>query len=569
MNIPSFFMLFRRAIRSFSRKEEIFSLVFFVLLLFSGYHIFFGGNAALSPDEFSDMPTSGGAYSEGLIGRVMRLNPLYTEFNAVDRDISRLVFSGLSQYDPVTGEIVEDLATHSLSSDKKTYTFTVKDNVFWHDGEPVTAEDVYFTYHDIIQSENFKNFILRSNFDGVDIKIIDKKTITFTLSEVNSFFFSNTTIGLLPKHILGGMNPADLDAIEFNQMPIGSGPYKMDGPVKNFNKEESQVNLMAFDGYYGEKPRISNVRFFTFPDEKALYKARNSLNGLSRITVKEEIEELSRSGRYQLFPYTLPQYTAFFLNMESPIAKEYLVRLALAKSLDRTALVKELSYKKQIDTALLELSLQNSLFRVSRENAMGALYASGWRYREDDVEKKGWRVSASGKVLELRLVAQSFSENTARKAETEAVIAFAKKAWEGVGVKITVEMYDQEIFEKKVKKSDYDILLSGQALGYNMDTYSYWHSSQVSGNGLNVSNYKNPVADNLIEAIRNIFDPEVKRAKLEKLAETIASDIPALFLYSPVYYFSVDSRIKGVSIGWLAFPSDRLTHLVKWYIKER
>jgi peptide/nickel transport system substrate-binding protein len=399
---------------------------------------------------------------------------------------------------------------------------------------------------------------------------MNDKTVTFTLKEVNSFFFTNTTIGLLPYHILGKVPIEEIANHELNQFPIGTGPYKLAEPITNIKQEKNEIHLTVFEKYYGEKPNITDLRFTTFPDEETLFKAKKSLNALSKITSVEYIKELEDKGNFKLYPYSLPQYTAVFFNTESPIMQNMKVRLALSKAIDKNELVPQLGYKIRIDTPLLELHQENWLHKTSKEEAMGALYDAGWRFEaEGTPEKTAIRKNENGQELSLIMIAQNFEQNPIRKKENEITIDFLKQAWESIGVKLTIEMLDSENFQEKIQKREYDLLLTGQGMGYNLDTYAFWHSSQANESGLNLSNYKNPIADNLIEAIRTTFDEETRLKKLQNLAETIQSDIPAVFLYSPVYYYAVDQKVKNIELGNLAQPWDRLTHIEKWYMKEK
>ena len=108
------------------------------------------------------------------------------------------------------------------------------------------------------------------------------------------------------------------------------------------------------------------------------------------------------------------------------------------------------------------------------------------------------------------------------------------------------------------------MLLSGQSLGYNLDTFSFWHSSQSNENGLNLSNYQNPKADYLIENIRKTFDQKEKEDDLASLAKVIAEDVPAVFLYTPTYYYLVDKKISGINIQNILLPKDRFANITEW-----
>ena len=198
---------------------------------------------------------------------------------------------------------------------------------------------------------------------------------------------------------------------------------------------------------------------------------------------------------------------------------------------------------------------------------MGALYDSGWRFPEGDLSQ--FRQNKEGEILTLRLIAREFTTNPVQSVEQKQVLDFLVDAWHRVGINILAEELSDQDFQTRLRARDYDLLVTGQGLGYNLDTYSYWHSSQAAENGLNLSNYKSPVADTLIETIRILFDQENKLHKLNKLGEAITEDIPAVFLYTPVYYYAVDQNVKNIELGKPSFPSDRLTNLPKWYIKEQ
>lgn len=570
-SIKRFFRILGKTFCSLSQREEIIVTVLGIVIILSTYFLFTNQNE-IKPIPESDqgnvIAIPGGAYSEGIIGQIKRLNPLFIEFNQADRDISGLIFSGLSKYDPIQEKIVEDIATHTLSLDKKVYTFTLKENVTWHDGQPVTAEDIYFTYHDVIQHPDFPNPVLKSNLEGIEISILDQRSVEFKLKEPNSFFFTSLTVGLIPKHILSEIPVIDLIQHEFNLNPIGTGPYFLAEPPEiNPNKQTAQIYLQAFPDYYGSPPYIQDLRFLTFPDEETLIKNKKSLNGLAKIASPEEWKKLKKDSRFQLYGYSLPQYTAVFINHESPFLKNQKTRLGLLKSIDKELLINQLGFKIRIDTPLLELNQEEWINRFDSKEAMGALYDSGWNFPAGNTNEI--RQNKKGDSFSLRLIVRQFSENPVKANEQNQVLDFLIEAWRNIGVDVSAEELSNEDFNNRLQTRDYDLVLTGQSLGYNLDTYSYWHSSQASETGLNLSNYKSPIADNLIETIRRLFDPEEKAHKLEKLGEAIADDVPAIFLYTPVYYYAVDQNIKDVRIGTLGFPSDRLTNLPNWYIKVK
>ena len=106
----------------------------------------------------------------------------------------------------------------------------------------------------------------------------------------------------------------------------------------------------------------------------------------------------------------------------------------------------------------------------------------------------------------------------------------------------------------------------GQTLGYaSDDAYSFWHSSQVDTNGLNLSNYKSFQVDSLIEQIRLTFESEKRLEKLKTLATQLVTDVPAIFLYRPIYYYASDDKVEGIKVDGMAYSSDRFSNLEDWH----
>jgi peptide/nickel transport system substrate-binding protein len=119
-----------------------------------------------------------------------------------------------------------------------------------------------------------------------------------------------------------------------------------------------------------------------------------------------------------------------------------------------------------------------------------------------------------------------------------------------------------------IKNKDYQMILAGQTMAYNLDTFPYWHSSQAKVGGLNLSNYQSFAADQQIEKIRETFDEEDRTERRVHLAETISADAPALFLYRPKYLFASDGKVKNINLENLSFASDRFGNEADWCINN-
>lgn len=499
-------------------------------------------------------------FTEAVYGSVQKLNPVYTNFSSVDQDISRLLFCSLSKYNPETGKVEESIATHTLDTGQTIYTFTIKPGIQWHDNAPVTADDVVFTYKTVIQNEKFQNRILKDTFANVEIKKIDETTVQFILNAPNSFFFTSTVNGLLPSNILKETSIENLQNHEFNLKPVGCGPFKFDS-IEQTESGVTQVKLEKFDDYFEKGGDITNVVFNIYPDFSTMVSGQSSVHGMGRVPIyfKDEIKD----DRFKLIEYTLPQYTALFMNTDSPFLKKQKARFGIKKAIEKQSLLDTIGYKNGIDTPLLELKQDDWHNQSNIQEAMGALFDAGWSLNQE----KGFRVNETGEIFHIRLLARLYEENSKAEEITQKVVNNIEQQLRAIGIKLKIIRLPLAELEDAILKRDYDLLLYGQSLGYNLDVYSFWHSSQIGQNGLNLSNYTNPTADLLIERIRRDFDADGKGEKLKDLAELFAEDSPAVFLYTPSYYYLVDKQFSGVKIPYLALPTDRLNNLHTWNAK--
>lgn len=551
--------IFVRVLRSYSVEEKVISIIVSGIVLFVLAQTIV--DIFKTPNVFN---LEGRSFTEGLVSdRPVLINPLYVDFNESARDISGLVFSGLSKYDPEKKSFVDDLAVLSVSKDKVIYTFTVKPNIVWHDGQPLTADDVYYTFHDVIQSPDFQNPVIKLNFEGVEIRQVDQQTVEFKLKKPNAFFLTNMNVGILPKHLLATVPVADLPTSQFNLKPVGTGPYKVDSPVEVYDDGRERVSLKIFENYYGERPRINQIHFNIYPDFSDLIKEIGTLNIVSKVPA-DNLEELQKLNRFSFMNYELPQYTAVFMNMEHPVLKTDKVRIGLMKALDKQQLLQQFHDKMAVDTPLLDLNQQDWIYKVNLKEAQGALYDAG--YKIDKTKDQPVRLGKDGKPMSFTLLVRAYDEGTILADEVQKTTQFLQTQWAQLGIDLKVEALDSQAYLQKLQAREFDMALAGQSLGYNLDTYSYWHSSQATPMGLNLSNYRSFGADQLIEKIRDTFDSGQKDKYLKDLAKVIASDVPAIFLYRPQYTLAIDGRVHGLVLNNLAFPSDRYATIARWCV---
>jgi ABC-type transport system substrate-binding protein len=367
-------------LRFFTALEKVLVVFLILVMVITGTHLYF--RFIREHSELS--PTDGGIVTEGMIGKPMLLNPLLLMGNPVDRDIAELLFSGLTRYNPHTGQIEDDLATSEKSKDNLTYTFTIVPDATWHDGEPVTADDVIFTYRNLIQNPAFENTALRQTFADVKIEKIGPRTVQFRLNEPYSFFLTNVTVGIVPRHLLDTIPVENLRQADFHHNPIGSGPYQF--ASWNVVNDTHEITLKRFDAYYSSLPKVQNLIFRVFPNQDALLLAENSLTSFRLSSGDKPDDAVSENSRFRAYPYRPPQYSALFLNTDTDILANKKTRFGLLLATNKEEFLTILPDSKIVDTPILESTLDIDV-EFNLERARGALFDAGW-YLPEKLEKE-------------------------------------------------------------------------------------------------------------------------------------------------------------------------------------
>ena len=249
-------------------------------------------------------------------------------------EINLLIFAGLTAHD-ADNNVVPGLAEKwSYDKGAKTWTFRLRKNLTFHDGEPLTSADVKFTLESILDEKNGSEIV--SNY--ADIKKIscpDARTVKIQLKEENVGFPEYMTIGILPKHLLEGK---DLTTDEFNQKPVGAGPYKL----TEWDEGQS-ITLERFDGYYAGKANIPKIIFKIVPDSATrLLQLESGDLDMAQLTPKDGKALMKKDSDCSVYEMDTADYRAIAYNFAgSKLFKKY-PELAniLSCGIDRQAILK-------------------------------------------------------------------------------------------------------------------------------------------------------------------------------------------------------------------------------------
>ncbi len=670
-------MSFKRRYFSLSRLHRLFLALcafFFVWGVFGVFSTFYSENTFL-------IPTKGGVYREGVVGDPYSLvmNPVFVfgqKDRGVDSDVVSLVFSGLMKFNPETGKMEDFLATHVLSPDKRTYTFRLKDGIKWHDGAPITVDDVIYTFQDVIQNPAFTNEVLKTAFSDVKISRLSDTEVSFEIPYPYKFFITNFTVGLLPKHILESTPVDQMEFSDFSQHPVGNGPFIVDR-VEEVKKNVNTIYFKPFRDSSVFDPHLDGVELVLYPSRNALFLDTVSLSAI-RPFVTDSIDIFDPGDFFSPDVFSLPQYSAVFFNMKNQVfqgSEGQSLRLGLQAATNKDGLL-NMVHGVRIDNPLLESQKNDSFFTFSLERSGDFLKDAGYFFpgakpktflpeksdaqiikkpstdpqaefaktddmtflpiggeyplkvaktrifvngkqvdervkpemdrefifdlpfddtlkvgtyevrlvfigfdgapvaedaislyihdpsgKEKEEEKKyAIREDKNGKPLHLTLLTADTPEYYSRVAQ------FLKDDWEKAGVDLEIKVLPMSEFLSTVAQRNYDVLLYGQNLGYNLDVFEFFHESQV-GKG-NLSEYTNAKASVLIQEMRSTHVDEIRAQKMQELRELFKTDPPAVFLFSPSYTYYLDNNIEGMDIKFIAILKDRLANIDKVFVKN-
>ena len=522
-----------------------------------------------SPKAGGVQPVSGGIYSEALIGSFERLNPVLDYTNQVDRDVDRLLYSGLIKFDD-RGLPQPDLAeSWGVSADGKTYNFSLRANAVWHDGSPVTSDDVIFTVDALRSDASPLPKDIKEMWKQVQLNTLDAKTLQFHLPEPFAPFLDYLTFGVLPKHILGGSSVEAMVNAPFNSQPVGTGPFQF----KQFQSENGAivgVELSAFEQYYNGRPYLDEVIFRYYPDvasAMAAYRSKGVL-GISHIDEANLADALKEPG-LNLYTGRLPSLNIILLNLNDkklPFFQDAQIRKALLMALNR---------QRMVD------SLRNGQAIV----ADGVIFPGTWAYYDETekisynpekaletIKKAGYTFPAEGGQVRAKDgVPFSFELAYADAPGFAELAQQIADAWSKLGIQVTLKAlpFDQLVSQYLEKHTFQAALVElNFARSPDPDPYPFWDQAMIS-DGQNYSQWDDRAASEYLEKARVTSDWG-ERAKLYRNFQVrFMMEMPALPLFYPVYSYGVDETIQNVRMGPLFDPADRFLTIQTWYLRAR
>ena len=516
---------FLRILGTISKKERL--VLYSALAIFLIAAITYSG--LIYKTKTYVIPTPGGTYREGIVGQPSFVNPIIP-ITETDRAISRLLFASLE-------EMAESIKS---STDGKTWNVRLYDNILWHDGTKLTADDIVFTV-DVIHNPDSRS-PLRGSFDGVEVSRVSELEVQFTLQNSYAFFKEDHLRSLrpIPKHLFVDLPVSNYQLTPYGLSPIGSGPYKIVSHKKDSGGFIESFKLKANEDYFIHPPYIDSFIFKFFRKDSELISAYNlgQIDGFG-LSTAEPLKERPIIIRHTAHYLSSSRYYAIFINQSVGPAP-----------------LKELSIRKALSGAVGRGELIDEVFDGHAVPFFGPTNITGNPFTSYDVDTL--------KDLELNVIVpdEPFLTKTAEEIKVD---------WEVLGAKVNLITRSlRDIREDVLRNTNYEMILFGNIVKEGNDLFSFWHSSKRFFPDQNLALYQDSGTDSLLEEYRRTFDVSARSALLEQISNRISAETPAIFLYSPEYVFITTPSLQGVDDTRIINTSDdRFLNVSDWFVKSR
>lgn len=482
--------------------------------------------------------TLGSAAAQGGILKLPLINdPIMNPVIAPDLGsvlINKVIFSGLVR--PNENLLPEpDLAkSWNITNGGLVYTFALRGDVKWHDGQPFTADDVVFTFKTAINPKSGSRLV--SDFSSIkDVVAVNPGTVKFVLSRPFAPFLTllGHNAGILPKHLLDGKNLND--AAAFNRMtPIGTGPFKVTKVVPG-----ASITLSANPDYYGSKPKLAGMVFKVVPDINAQV-AQLKSGELDWVNVEpNNLAAIQNDPNITLKQANAVQHFLVFFNQKNPLFARAKVREAMQYAVNRKAIIDGvLKGYADYPTGTLPTALKSYYDKTIKPaqydpaKAKALLAQAGWT-----ADAKGQLVNAKGEPFKFTLIVDR--GNPTREQSALAVQQDLKK----IGMDVTLQTLEfGTLVRDYLIPGKYDANLIWWTTPPDPDQYSYYFTGQDNNNAF----YSNPKADALLKRGRETADVKLRQGIYNSFQRLEMTDPPVLVLYYPKELQAIRKTLTGV-----------------------
>ncbi|MBN1958103.1 MAG: peptide-binding protein [Desulfuromonadales bacterium] len=499
-------------------------------------------------------PAYGDTFIEASIGDASTLLPVLASDSA-SSSINGLVYNGLIRYNKnlqIEGELAE---SWDIAEDNLTITFHLRRDVRWHDGEPLTAADVQFTYNLYIDpatptayAEAFKQV--------TRVEVPDPYTFVVHYDKPYAPALISWATAIHPRHLLEGQ---DITKSPLSRHPIGTGPYKFSEWVGG-----EKIVLEANPDYFEGQPYIKRVVYRIIPDVSTqfLELQTGSLDfmGLSPLQFDRQTDTPAFRRLYNKYRYLNFGYTYLGYNLKRPLFQDKRVRQALSYAIDKQELIDGVllgygaiatgPYKP--DTWVYNGNVQR--YPYNPEKSRELLAAAGW----EDSNANGI-LDKDGVELAFTIVTNQGNDLRSKTGE------IIQRRFREIGVDVKLRIIEWATFLKEfINPGNFDATILGWTGGPEPDQYNIWHSSKTGPRELNFIGFKNAEVDQLLEDGRRVFDEQQRKIYYDRFQEILAEEQPYTFLYVGEALPAVSRRFRGVEPA----PAGIRYNFTHWFVPK-
>ena len=464
----------------------------------------------------------------GLESAPKTLDPRFATDAAGMRITQHLLFDTLVQLGPDL-TIAPALAERWEVDDPTTYTFHLAPKAAFHDGQPLTAADVVFTFEHLMAEETKSPFGPGYRSKIQSVTAVDDHTVRFTLNAPTASFLTSVIIPILPKHKLAAAGN------DFGTQPLGSGPFTF------VSQSPTEIVVAANEKYFGGAPKVARVVFKIIKDDNTrflkLQKGELDLliNALPAARVAA-VQEAPLKEQYAVIEAPGIAYTYLGFNLAAPEVQDLRVRQAIAHAIDVAEIIRfRLEDHAAPATGLLSpvnwyYSAPGQTYAYDPEKAISLLEEANYTDRDGD-----------GPLPRIHLELK-----TSNNAQVTGIARILQAQLAKVGIDLKLKSYEWGTFYGDIKSGNFQ-LTSMRWVGVTEPDFYYdiYHSSQIPPAGRNRGRYVNAEMDSLVEKGRVTTDPEARKAIYAQVQALVARDLPYISLWHPNNISVVHKRVQG------------------------
>lgn len=511
-------------------------------------------------------PTAGGTYIEGVIGTPTTLNPLVsdTSKDLAAADVHALVFDGLVRIG-LDGMPEPSLAeSWDIDATGTVYTFTLRSDVTWHDGQPFSVDDVLFTLRAVQGPAYTGSPSVATVWRTVLVERAGERSVRCRLQAAFAPFLKFATVPMLPAHMLSEIPPEQWASSPFSLKPVGTGPYRVTSATAE------GVELQANAAYYLGRPLIETISLRYYPDESQAFAA----------LTRGDISGMAFAGTGSLGSYNVPRgfvrravpidaYTVLTFNLRNAPFDDVTFRRLLVQAIDREDMLQRVlpGQVSRIDTPVMPGLWAADATAVwyipGKERAASGLEMLGYVAGADGIRAKG------DVRLDFELLVDGATDRNTVASDIVAQLA-------QVGIRVTVVQLDGDELQKRLESGEFVMALHGwQHLGADPDVYELWHSSQISL-GRNYAGLQDTIIDDTLSLARIENNPETRAQLYSEFQHRWVDLAPSIIMYQPLEVYATTRDLGGTAISrrtdipgtinLMVGRESRFRNVVHWFV---